>query len=78
MNSIAAILDKFKKAEYDITSLEYVLKNMELACTEDEQLEMRYFINVFLRNIKTLKEDIHEAVAELDLYVSGESEQSEE
>lgn len=78
MNSIAAILDKFTKAEYDITALEYVLKNMELACTEDEQLEMGYFINVFLRNIKTLKEDIHDAVAELDLYVSGESEQSEE
>ncbi len=46
-----------------------MLKKTELTYSNEEQLEASYVINVVLRNIKILKEDIQLAVAGLDEFI---------
>ena len=66
------ILDKFGDVEFSIESLSEVLKSLAEQYEGYEHIKIMAFLNVAIRNLDSIHEDIREAINEFDEYLMNE------
>ena len=66
------ILEKFAEIEFSIESLSEILKSVSELYEGYEQMKIMAFLNVTIRNLDSIRNDIRDVVNELDEYFADE------
>jgi len=65
------IISDFASVEFGMESLLITLKVLEELYDIDRNMELKAFLNVTIRNIESLREDMRKSINDLDDYMMG-------
>lgn len=65
------IISDFASVEFGMESLLITLKVLEELYDIDRNMELKAFLNVTIRNMESLREDMRKSINDLDDYMMG-------
>lgn len=63
------ILDNFNEVEFGIESLIITLKTLEELYDGENNIHLKAYLNITIRNLKSLYKDLRKTTTELDEYI---------
>lgn len=69
MNELYFIMENMLSVEYDIKSMLCLLKAIDKAYSSEEYTELKYIINMILKYLGNVEEELHSSINSLDKFI---------